>query len=65
MQDNTTLDIIVDLLGLGILIWLMTKSLIDMVRGNKEKKVHHNLIIVGICLIYLLKILLKDLLGIF
>jgi hypothetical protein len=64
MQDNTTLDIFVDLLGLGILIWLLSKSVIDMIRGNKERKVYHNLIIVGICLIYSLKILLKDLLGI-
>ncbi|HYJ37522.1 MAG TPA: hypothetical protein VEV87_02855 [Chitinophagaceae bacterium] len=64
MEDKTTLDIIVDLLGLGILIWLLTKSLIDMVKGNKERKVFHNLLIVAICVIYTLKILLKDLLGV-
>jgi hypothetical protein len=64
MEDNRTLDVIVGLLGLGILIWLLANALIDMIRGNKHRKVYHNLIIVGICLIYSLKIVLKDLLGV-
>ena len=63
MEDRTTLDIVVDLLGLGILVWLLSLSLIDLFKGSKQKSVFHNLLIVGICLIYSLKIILKDLLG--
>jgi len=64
MEDRTILDILVNLLGLGILIWLLVQALIDLFRENKQKTVFHNLIIVGICLIYSLKIVLKDLLGV-
>lgn len=64
MEDNRTLDVIVSLLGLGILIWLLANALSDMMRGNERRKVHHNLLIVGICLIYSLKIVLKDLLRV-
>ena len=63
-MEDKTLDMIVGLLGLGILIWLLVNSIGDMIRGNTQRKVHHNLIIVAICVIYSLKILLKDLLGI-
>ena len=64
MEDNRILDVIVGLLGLGILIWLLVNALGDIIKGNKQRKVFHNLLIVGICLIYSLKILLKDLLGV-
>ena len=64
MEDRTILDTIVDLLGLGILIWLLAQALVDLFRGNKQKTIFHNLIVAGICLIYSLKIVLKDLFGI-
>ena len=64
MEDRTILDIIVDLLGLGILIWLLVQALVDLFRGSKQKSLFLNLLIVGICLIYSLKIILKDLLGV-
>ena len=64
MEDNRILDVIVNLLGLGVLVWFLVHALVDMSRGNKQKTVIHNLIVFGICLIYSLKILLKDLLGV-
>jgi len=64
MEDNRILDVIVGLLGLGILIWLLGNAIRDIIKGNQQRKVFHNLLIVGICLIYSLKILLKDLLGV-
>ena len=64
MEDNKTLDVIVNLLGLGILVWFLAHALIDMMRRNKQKTLIHNLIVFGICLIYSLKIILKDLLGV-
>ncbi len=64
MEDNRTLDVIVSLLGLGLLLWLLANALMDLIKGTKQKSVFHNLTIVAICLIYSIKILLKDLLGV-
>jgi hypothetical protein len=64
MENNSILGLIINLLGLGILVWFLTQALIDLAKGNKHKTVFHNLLIIGICLIYSLKILLKDLLGV-
>ena len=64
MENRTVLEFMVNLLGLGILIWFFSVALIDMIKGNQRKSVFHNLLIVGITLIYSLKILLKDLLGV-
>jgi len=63
-MNNSVLDIIVNLLGLGLLLWFLINALMDLIRGNKQKTVIHNLLIVGICLIYSVKILLKDLFGV-
>jgi len=61
MDDKTILEFIVNILGLGILLWLLSISIIDLKRNNRRKSVFHNLIIIGICIVYSLKILLKDL----
>jgi hypothetical protein len=58
------LDIIVNLLGLGILLWLLANALKDLIKATKQRSVFHNLTIIAICLIYSAKILLKDLLGV-
>ena len=63
-MNNSVLDIIVNLLGLSLLLWFLANALMDLIRGNKQKTVIHNLLIVGICLIYSVKILLKDLFGV-
>jgi hypothetical protein len=64
MGDKTILDIIVNLLGLGIFLWLLSQSIIDLVRGTRRRTVFHNLLIIGISLVYTLKIVLKDLFGV-
>jgi hypothetical protein len=64
MEDNRILDVVVNLLGLGILLWLLGQALMDLIRRTKRKSVFQNFIIVAICLIYSLKIVLKDLLGV-
>ena len=61
---SSTLDLIVNLLGLGILLWLLGTALIDLFQGNQKRTLFHNLIIVVISLVYALKILLKDLLAV-
>jgi hypothetical protein len=63
MENESILEFIINLLGLGILIWFFSLAVVDVVRGNRHKSVFHNLLIISICLVYSLKILLKDLLG--
>ena len=64
MESKTILDVIVNLLGLGIFLWLLVQSVIDLMRKPRQKTLFHNLLIIGISLIYALKIVLKDLLGV-
>ena len=64
MENKSILEFIINLLGLGILIWFFSIALVDLIKGNRQKSVFHNLLIISICLVYSLKILLKDLLGI-
>ena len=64
MEDNRILDVVINLLGLGILLWLLGQALMDLIRQTKHKSVFQNFIIVAICLIYSLKIILKDLFGV-
>ena len=65
MEDNKILDVILSLLGLGILLWLLGQALTDLIRGTRQKSVFVNLTLLAICLIYSLKIILKDLFGVF
>jgi hypothetical protein len=64
MENNTILEFIVNILGLGILLWFLSVSVIDLIKHNRHKSVFHNLVIIGICLVCSLKILLKDLLSV-
>jgi hypothetical protein len=64
MGDKTILDFVVNLLGLGIFLWLLSQSLIDLIRATRHRTLFHNLVIIGISLVYSLKIVLKDLLGV-
>ena len=64
MENKNILEFIINLLGLGILIWFFSIALADMIKGNHQKSALHNTLIIAICLIYSLKILLKDLLGV-
>ena len=63
MESKSVVEFLVNLLGLGILIWFFSNALIDMMKGSRHKSVFHNVLIIGITVIYSLKILLKDLLG--
>jgi len=62
-MNNPILSLLINILGLGILMWFLVVAFIDVLRGNKQKSVFHNWLIIGICLVYSLKIIFKDLLG--
>jgi len=64
MENKTILEFIINILGLGILLWFLSLSVIDLIRNDRRKSVFHHLLIIGICLVYSLKILLKDLLSV-
>ena len=63
MENHNVLSLFINILGLGILIWFLIIALIDLERGNKRRTIFHNLLIIGLCLIYSLKIILKDILN--
>ncbi len=64
MENKSIPDLIINLLGLGILLWLVANSMLDLMKGTKHRTLSHNLLIICISLIYSVKIILKDLLGI-
>ena len=63
MDNHNILSLFINTIGLGILIWFLILALIDLERVNRHRTIFHNLLIIGLCLIYSLKIILKDLLN--
>jgi hypothetical protein len=63
MGKKQILDIIIGFSGLSILLWLFLFALKDILaRANAKRKTAHNTIIAFLCLIYIVKIVVKDIL---
>jgi hypothetical protein len=62
METKQLLNVIIGFLGLSIFVWLFFFALKDILANeNAKRKIIHNAIIIAICLIYSIRIIIKDL----
>jgi SNF family Na+-dependent transporter len=65
MGTEQIFDLVIAVAGLSILIWLFFYAIKDVLaKDNAKRKLMHNAIIILLCLVYIGKIIVKDLLPI-